>query len=122
MSSIAWWLVVIVAVLHVGFMCIEMFRSESFSRRAAGLDPGDRREQPRPSASIRDFTTASSAAGLAWALFAPPPFSARLALFFLGCVLVAGLVGGFTIKPPNRNILVAQALPAALGLIALWLT
>ena len=121
MSSIAWWLVVIVAVLHVGFMCIEMFRWEIVSQRAAGLDPATA-EKTKALGFNQGLYNGFLAAGLAWALFAPPLFSARLALFFLGCVLVAGLVGGCTIKPPNRNILVAQALPAALGLIALWLT
>ena len=92
MSSIAWWLVVIVALFHVGFMCIEMFR-------LAIILPARRRPRPRTAEKTKalgfnqGLYNGFLAAGLAWALFAPPLFSARLALFFLGCVLVAGLVG-----------------------------
>ena len=82
MSSIAWWLVVIVAVFHVGFMCIEMFRWELFSQRAAGLDPATA-EKTKALGFNQGLYNGFLAAGLAWALFAPPLFSARLALFFL---------------------------------------
>ena len=54
------------------------------------------------------------AAGLFWSL-APTPHSDALKIFFLGCVIVAGLYGSITVK---RRILWVQALPAALALAA----
>jgi len=42
-----------------------------------------------------------------------------LALFFLACVLVAGIYGGAT---ANKRIWLLQALPAAVALAAVWLT
>jgi putative membrane protein len=46
------------------------------------------------------------------------PAGRSVQLFFLACVLVAGLYGGFT---ASRKILIIQALPAALAIAAvLW--
>jgi putative membrane protein len=56
------------------------------------------------------------AAGLFWGLFSGE-FSVKL--FFLVCVLIAGIYGGITAK---RSILYIQALPALLGLILLYLS
>jgi len=39
-------------------------------------------------------------------------------LFFLGCVLVAGVYGGLT---ASRKILFVQAIPAAIGLVLVLL-
>ena len=43
---------------------------------------------------------------------------AQFRLFFLACVIVAGLYGGLTV---SRRILLVQALPAALALVAVLL-
>ena len=54
------------------------------------------------------------AAGLAWGLLAPnPEFAFQIRVFFLNCVLVAGLYGSVTAL---RRILVVQVFPAALAL------
>jgi putative membrane protein len=79
-----------------------------------------------PSADItgwnQDLYNGFLAAGLIWSLSWPPPaVNTRLAGFFLICVLVAGVFGALTIKPINRILPVAQALPALLALVALWL-
>ncbi len=54
------------------------------------------------------------AAGLVWGLLARENGTA-IKIFFLGCVIVAGLFGAATAKP---SILFVQALPAALALLA----
>ena len=54
------------------------------------------------------------AAGLVWGLIAKENGTA-IKIFFLGCVIVAGLFGAATAKP---SILFVQALPAALALLA----
>jgi putative membrane protein len=56
------------------------------------------------------------AAGLVWGLVIT---STPVMIFFLICVLIAGIFGGFTAK---RSILYIQALPALLALIALTLS
>ena len=53
------------------------------------------------------------AAGLVWGLSLGAA-GESVKIFFLACVLVAGVFGGFT---ASRKILLVQALPAAIGLI-----
>ena len=55
------------------------------------------------------------AAGLVWAIVAPPLMQRPVAVFFATCVLIAGVFGGVTV---TRRIFVIQALPAALALIS----
>ena len=54
-------------------------------------------------------------AGLVWGLVAADPIGFQVKVFFLACVVVAGLYGAATV---SRRILVVQALPAALALAA----
>lgn len=59
------------------------------------------------------------AAGLVWGLLHPDPaFGLQIKVFFLLCVIVAGVYGAATV---SIRILVVQAAPAALALILLWL-
>jgi putative membrane protein len=58
------------------------------------------------------------AAGLALSLVLSEPVALAFKLFFLVCVIVAGLYGAATV---SRRILVVQAAPAALALIAVLL-
>ena len=112
MFWIATLLTALVALEHVGIMILEMF----FWTQPFGL---------KSFAMTQEFANASAilaanqglyngflAAGLIWALS-----SGRrdLKLFFLGCVVVAGIYGGLTAK---TSILFVQALPAALALLA----
>jgi putative membrane protein len=58
------------------------------------------------------------AAGLLVSLVLPQPSAFHFKLFFLGCVIVAGLFGAATV---SRRILLVQALPAAIALGAVLL-
>src|SRR5258708_31032987 len=59
------------------------------------------------------------AAGLFWGLVqGTPAFAFQIKIFFLLCVIVAGIYGAATV---SRRILYVQAFPAALALILLWL-
>ncbi|MBK0391765.1 DUF1304 domain-containing protein [Ramlibacter algicola] len=108
----------IVAALHAYFMVLEMF----LWTRPAGLRAfGQTLEQAQASkvlAANQGLYNGFLAAGLVWGLLAGPQGMAIKA-FFLACVLVAGLYGGFT---ASRKILFIQALPAAIGLALLGWT
>jgi putative membrane protein len=56
------------------------------------------------------------AAGLVWGLVYPGAAGVHIQMFFLGCVVVAGIYGGLTVK---MRIMYLQAGPALLGLLAL---
>ncbi len=60
----------------------------------------------------------SGGQGLVWGLLAQEPAHAfSVKVFFLACVVVAGVFGSLTV---SRRILVVQAGPAALALALLW--
>lgn len=115
MALVANTLVVIVALLHVGFLVLEMFFwDHPVGRRRFGLTP----EYSKASATLaanQGLYNGFLAAGLFWGLITG---ETSIKIFFLLCVLVAGIYGGFTAK---RSILYIQALPALLALIAVSL-
>ena len=58
------------------------------------------------------------AAGLIWGLLHPnPAFGFQIKVFFLLCVIVAGLYGGYSV---SKRIVMVQALPAAIALLLVW--
>jgi putative membrane protein len=105
---------VVVAVLHLGFLILEMFLwTKPFGLRTFHLTP----EIAQASAGLaanQGLYNGFLAAGLIWGVIGGDgAYSVRL--FFLGCVIVAGVFGGFTAK---RSILYMQALPGLLALVA----
>ena len=116
MTLIANSLIGIVALLHLGFLTLEMFFwDHPFGRKRFGMTP----EYSKASASLaanQGLYNGFLAAGLIWGIVSGE-FAVKL--FFLSCVLIAGIFGGFTAK---RSILYIQALPALLGLIFLFLS
>lgn len=116
-AFIAFLLTGFVALQHLGFLVLEMFLFKGpTGQKVFGLKP-DAAELMAPLAANQGLYNGFLAAGLIWSLMAPHPFSHQLAIFFLSCVVIAGLYGGYSVKP---TILVIQALPAAIAL-ALWL-
>ncbi|MTH33545.1 DUF1304 family protein [Paracoccus limosus] len=107
-------LIALIAALHLYILVLEMaLWDKPAGRRAFGLSPEFAR-QTRALAANQGLYNGFLAAGLATGLVLADP---RFKLFFLLCVLVAGLFGAAT---ASRKILFVQALPAALALLALW--
>ena len=112
MSIVAICLTAFVAALHVFFMVLEMFLWDTpHGRRAFGLTPEMAQATARLAAN-QGLYNGFLAAGLAWGLWLQ---DRGICLFFLGCVVIAGLFGAATVK---RSILDVQALPAILAAIA----
>ena len=101
----------LVAFLHVWFLVLEMFLwatpfgAKTFRRPLAEM------QAQKVRAATQGLYNGFLAAGLVWSYFAASGFEIRV--FFLACVLVAGLYGAAT---ASRAILFMQALPAALAL------
>lgn len=72
-------------------------------------------EATAPLAANQGLYNGFLAAGLIWGLMAAGPVGDQVLVFFLICVIVAGVYGAVT---ANRRILIAQALPGALALTA----
>jgi putative membrane protein len=103
--------VALIALLHVYILVLEMFLwATPRGRRAFGTTP-EFAEQSKVLAANQGLYNGFLAAGLVWGL-APGPAGDGVKLFFLGCVFVAGLYGGFT---ATRKILFIQAIPAAIA-------
>jgi len=118
MSTAANILVAIVAALHVYFMALEMFLwTRPFGRRTFGLTPEFAEASKRLAANQGSYN-GFLAAGLVWGLWLGDAGFA-IKVFFLGCVIVAGVFGALTV---NRKILFVQALPAAVALVTLCLS
>ncbi len=116
MPWIAQALVALVALLHLGFLVLEMFLwDKPFGRRTFGLSR-EMATQTRALAANQGLYNGFLAAGLLWGLWLGLGGSGEaVALFFLGCVTVAGVFGAATV---SRRILWVQALPAALAVVA----
>jgi len=103
----------LVAALHVYFLVLEMFLwatpygQKTFKRSAA------EQESTKVLAANQGLYNGFLAAGLVWSLIAADPLGHPLRVFFLSCVIVAGLYGGLT---AGRQILFVQALPAIAAL------
>ena len=109
-------MVALVAIQHLYILVLEMFLwQKPLGRKTFRMSP----EQAKATAVLaanQGLYNGFLAAGLIWALFYPTDFTGRhLALFFLGCVVVAACYGGATV---GRKILMIQGAPALIALIA----
>ena len=116
METVGRILIVIVALEHLFFLYLEMFQwTKPTGMRAFGTTP-DVAESSKVLAANQGLYNGFLAAGLAWSLLYPDPAIGRqIGLFFLACVIVAGVYGGITVK---RSILLIQALPALIAAVA----
>src|SRR5258708_40218494 len=100
--------IAIVAALHLLFLVLEMFLwQKPAGLRTCGLTP----EEAAASANLaanQGLYNGFLAAGLIWGLVAADGYPIRL--FFLACVVIAGIFGSLTAK---RSILFVQAVPGA---------
>ena len=114
MEIVANVVVAAIALLHVYILVLEMFLwTTPIGRRAFGLKPEFARESAALAAN-QGLYNGFLAAGLVWGLVAGGSTGFQAKVFFLVCVLVAGVYGAITV---NRRILFVQAVPAAIGLV-----
>ena len=111
-------LIALVAIEHVYFLVLEMFLWTKPRTRAAFGVSAEQAEQTKVLAQNQGLYNGFLAAGLTWSLIAPPAIASQLAVFFLACVLVAGIYGGFT---ANKRIWYVQAVPAGIALLVVLL-
>jgi len=108
----------LVAVLHLYFLVLEMFLwQKPAGRRAFGLTPEFAAATAKLAAN-QGLYNGFLAAGLLWGITLGPA-GTPVVLFFLACVIVAGLYGGFT---TSRKILWIQALPAVIAFALILLS
>lgn len=105
----------LVALLHVYFLILEMF----LWTRPLGLktfrNTPEKAQATRVLAANQGLYNGFLAAGLFWGLFDHLPM---LVNFMLGCVIVAGCYGAYSV---NKRIFFIQAVPAILAVAAWWM-
>lgn len=118
MTLLAQILVGVVAALHLGFLVLEMFLWNTPRGRATfGTTPGFAAESAALAAN-QGLYNGFLAAGLVWSLIAADPVGFQAKVFFLLCVIIAGLYGAKTV---SSRILFIPAGPAAVALAAVLL-
>jgi len=116
MSTLTIVAISIVILLHVLFLVFEMFLwNTPFGRKTFGLKQ-DYARLSAPLAANQGLYNGFLAAGLIWGLTGTGGFDALV--FFLGCIIIAGIYGALTVQP---SILFIQALPAAIAMTLFFL-
>jgi putative membrane protein len=121
MGILAKILIGLVAAEHLYILWLEMFAWETKGKETfkGSLAP----EMFKPTkklAANQGLYNGFLAAGLGWSMLISDVFWAKnIAFFFLSCVLVAGIYGGFS---ASKKIFVVQALPAFICLLVLILS
>jgi len=111
-------LVALVALLHMYFLVLEMFLwDKPAGLRAFGHTP-EAAASSKVLAANQGLYNGFLAAGLLWGLGLGAAGIA-VKVFFLLCVVVAGLFGAVT---ASRKILYVQALPGLIALVCVWLS
>ena len=108
----------LVAVLHLYFLVLEMFFwDKPLGRRVFGLTP-EFAAASKSLAANQGLYNGFLASGLTWGLSLGAAGNS-IKIFFLGCVIVAGVFGAVT---ASRKILWVQALPGAIAAALVYLS
>jgi len=112
MKVIADVFVVIVALLHFGFLYLEMFLWDKPLGMKTFRLTAEQAKQTKTLGMNQGLYNGFLAAGLIWGLFAGD----AVKIFFLSCVVIAGIFGAMTV---SKRVFYIQALPAIIGLVVL---
>ena len=114
MATVAYILTALVAVLHAYFLVLEMFLwTKPAGRRVFRTTP-EFAEASKVLAANQGLYNGFLAAGLVWGMSLGAA-GLNVRIFFLSCVVVAGVYGAATV---GKKVLFVQALPAALAIVA----
>ena len=109
----------LVAALHIYFLVLEMFLwDKAPGLRAFGQTP-EQAAATKTLAKNQGLYNGFLAAGLIWGMYQINTnwhFGFHILVFFLTCVIIAGIFGAAT---ASRKILFVQALPALIALVLL---
>nr|WP_288978349.1 DUF1304 domain-containing protein [uncultured Allomuricauda sp.] len=107
----------IVALLHIYFLWLEMFAWTTRAKKVFRSLPDHLFEPTKTLAANQGLYNGFLAAGLIWSLLIEDIYwQIYVGLFFLGCVVIAGMYGAVT---ASKKIFTVQALPALVGIVLL---
>lgn len=110
-------LIGLIALIHIYIFVFECFLWEQRGPKVFSSFPKDLFPKTKALAFNQGVYNAFLAAGLIWSLFiTDAQWSKNVALFFLGCVVVAGIAGAMTAE---KKILYVQSVPALIAIALL---
>ena len=116
MEIVAKILIAIVAIEHLYILYMEMFAWETLGKKTFKGSLAQELFNPtKKLAANQGLYNGFLSAGLIWSIFIDDKiWSNNVAIFFLSCVIVAGIYGAIT---ASRKIFFVQALPAIIALV-----
>ncbi len=112
-------IIVFVALLHCYILWLEMFAWTTRAKKVFKTIPENLFEKTKVLAANQGLYNGFLAAGLFWSiLITNVDWSKNIALFFLSCIVIAGIYGALT---ASRRIFFVQSIPALLGILSLVL-
>jgi putative membrane protein len=112
-------LVGIVALEHLYIMYFEMFAWETIGKKTFKSLPENLFKPTKELAANQGLYNGFLSAGLIWTFFISDTiWKTNILIFFLSCVVVAGIYGALT---ASKKIFIVQALPAIIALIVVLL-
>lgn len=110
-------LILLVILIHIYIVYLEMIAwTTKKGIRAFGLKSKEFAEETKVMAANQGLYNGFLAAGLIWSLISK---NTDISLFFLSCVLIAGIYGAYSTK--QIKILFIQSIPASLGILIILL-
>ena len=114
MNLIAEILIGIVALEHLYILWLEMFAWTTSGRKTFKSFPADLFAKTKGLAANQGLYNGFLSAGLIWSLvICDVTWSINVAIFFLSCVVIAGIYGALSVQ---KSIFFVQALPAIIAL------
>lgn len=110
----------IVITIHLYIVYIEMFAWNTLGRKAFGkIIPKDVFPHTKKLANNQGLYNFFLAAGLIWSLLIQDEiWQKNIAIFFLSCVVLAGLYGGITV---SKKIFTIQLVPAGIAILVIYI-
>jgi putative membrane protein len=106
--------ILLVAVLHLYFLYLEMFQWTAPLGLKTFRNDAEFAKKSAVLAANQGLYNGFLAAGLIWSVISEGQASLHLKFFFLTCVIIAGIYGGYS---ANKKIFFIQALPAIIAII-----
>lgn len=111
-------LIILIALFHIfAFLMESVFWQTPYAMRLFGMT-AESASATRVLAINQGVYNLFLVAGLIWSLVATDPVSFETSIFFLSCVVIAGIVGGLSV---TKRVFVVQALPALIALVLVLL-
>ena len=120
MQTLSTILVALVTIEHLYILYMEMFAWETLGKKTfRGSLPEELFKPTKKLAANQGLYNGFLAAGLVWSFFIENiEWQKNVQIFFLGCVIVAGIYGALS---ASKKIFFVQALPAILALASVLL-